>query len=71
MAREKELFRFYLERLDATFPGKELLTVSDVCRFCGIGDETAKKFYSFEKKRITGRKNTYYISKGKLASELS
>ena len=51
MAREKELFRDNLERLDGKYPGKELLTVQDVRQFCGISDERAKRLFPFEKEK--------------------
>lgn len=66
MAREKELFRDNLERLDKRFPDKELLNVANVSRFCGLSEERAKQMFDF--KRIGGR---WYISKVKLASALS
>lgn len=66
MAREKELFRDNLERLDKQFPDKELLNVANVSRFCGLSEERAKQMFAF--KKVGGR---WYISKVKLASELS
>ena len=66
MAREKELYRDNLERLDKRFPDKELLNVANVSRFCGLSEERAKQMFDF--KRIGGR---WYISKVKLASALS
>ena len=70
MAREKELFREYLERLDKIFPEKELLNVHEVSKFCGISEEKAKQRFPFTMEKGRGR-NTYYISKGKFANELS
>lgn len=69
MAREKELHRDNLERLDQFFT-KELLTVKDVSKFCGISDDLARQMFSFRVMKGHGR-NTYFISKVKLASELS
>ena len=66
MAREKELFRDNLERLDKRFPDKELLNVANVSRFCGLSEERAKQMFDFN--RVGGR---WYISKVKLASALS
>lgn len=66
MAREKELFRDNLERLDRLFPDHELLNVAHVSKFCGLSEERAKQMFPF--KRVGGR---WYISKVKLASELS
>lgn len=34
--REKEGFRENLERIDAAFPNKEMLNVSDVSRYTGL-----------------------------------
>ena len=34
--REKEGFRDNLERIDAAFPGREMLNVSEVSRFTGL-----------------------------------
>ena len=65
MAREKELFRDNLARLDEQFE-KELLSVAQVSRFCGLSEERAKEMFPFT--RQGGR---WYISKVKLASALS
>ena len=65
MAREKELFRDNLARLDEQFE-KELLSVAQVSRFCGLSEERAKEMFPFNK--VGGR---WYISKVKLASALS
>ena len=65
MAREKELFRDNLERLDRQFD-KELLSVRQVSRFCGLSEERTKEMFPFI--RQGGR---WYISKVKLASALS
>lgn len=62
MPREKELFRDNIERLDKAFPNQEMLRRVDVCKFCGINYRTAEKMFSFK---------NCYISKAKLASELS
>ena len=66
MAREKELFRDNLERLDKQFPGQELLNVAAVSRYCGLSEERTKLMFEF--KKVGGR---WYISKAKLASALS
>ena len=66
MAREKELFRDNLERLDKQFPGQELLNVAAVSRYCGLSEERTKQMFEF--KKVGGR---WYISKAKLASALS
>ncbi len=65
MAREKELFRDNLERLDRQFD-KELLSVRQVSKFCGLSEERTKEMFPFNK--VGGR---WYISKVKLASALS
>ena len=62
MPREKELFRDNLQRLDEAFPNQELLKIVDVCKYCKMKPDTAKKHFNF---------NGHYISKAKLASELS
>ena len=62
MPREKELFRDNLERLDAAFPNKEMLSQKEVSEFTGIGQWTIPKHFSFK---------NHYISKVKLARELS
>lgn len=66
MAREKELYRDNLERLDRQFPQQELLNVANVSKYCGLSEERTKEMFSF--KKVGGR---WYISKVKLASELS
>ena len=62
MPREKELFRDNLERLDAAFPGQEMLKQVEVARYCGMALNTVKKHFHFTKSRI---------SKTVLARELS
>ncbi len=52
MAREKELFRDNLERLDRKFPDKELLRQIDVAEYLGIDKRTVKKRYSIDKNGI-------------------
>ena len=51
-AREKELFRDNLERLDRKFPDKELLRQIDVAEYLGIDKRTVKKRYSIDKNGI-------------------
>ena len=62
MAREKELYRLNLERLDSAFPGKEYLTTTDVCKFTGFERHTVKKRFQY--------KGTH-ISKVALATQMS
>ena len=62
MAREKPSYRDNLERITAQFPNKEMLTVKDVCKFCGLNYRTAKKLFEF---------TNNYISVVKLARQMS
>lgn len=62
MPREKPAYRDNLERIKERFPDKELLSVSDVCEFCGKNYRTVKKLFEF--------KNNF-ISVAKLAREMS
>ena len=71
MAREKELYRDNLERLDGMFPNKELLTVKDVQKYCGISDDRAKRLFPFTMEKCKNGGYRYHISKVKLASCLS
>ena len=63
MAREKAAYRDTLERLDLTFPGRELLKLNEVAAFLGVDPRSAKKWYSFTKFNM--------IPKVVLARELS
>ena len=63
MPREKEAYRDNLERIIAAYPGKEMLTVTDVINFTGINRKTVKKMFPF---------NRYgYISAATLARSMS
>lgn len=62
MAREKETYRINLERLDAFFPDKELLSKKDVVEFTKRSEPTVSKLFKFKGN---------YISKASLASQLS
>lgn len=62
MPREKETFRDNLERLDKAFPGKELLTKTDVVGYTGVCYAKARKIFRFKGN---------YISKAVFASDLS
>jgi AraC-like DNA-binding protein len=45
MAREKPLFRVNLDRLDAAFPNKEVLSLKDIADFTGKSVRTiTRKF---------------------------
>ena len=48
MARETENFRPILERLDASIPGKELVTPAMVGKALGVSRQTAAKRYPFK-----------------------
>lgn len=62
MPREKDAFRDNLERLDTKFPGKELLTKTDVVNYTGVCYAKARNIFRFKGN---------YISKAVLASDLS
>ncbi len=64
MPREKPLFRENLERLDAKFPNKEVLSFKEVAEFYGISIITVKRRGWYNPK-FKG------ILKTKLASEMS
>lgn len=63
MAREKELFRDNLERLDEKYPGKEFFNWREAARLVGIDERTLMKYYR--------RGKEPFISKMRLASILS
>ena len=66
MAREKELFRTNLDRLDEKFPDKDVLKYADIVEYLGRSLRFVTKHYSkFYKKNLAG------ISKTVLARELS
>jgi hypothetical protein len=50
---ENAYYRDNLERVLARFPGKELLSIKDVCEFTGLNFRTAKKRFPFTDKHIT------------------
>lgn len=70
MAREKEAYRDNLARLDEFFPGKEILTPNDVVAFTGVCRPTVMKLFDFNSK-LVGKRKDHFISKAKLARELS
>ena len=51
MSREKEGFRDNLERIDAAFPDKELLTATDIARFEKASRASVMKRYKFNAAR--------------------
>lgn len=53
MAREKELFRENLERLDKAFPNKEYLTTPEVCEFTGLYRHTVHKKFNYTGPRVS------------------
>lgn len=68
MAREKELFRDNLARLDVEFPGKELIPLLSVTAYLGLDRRTLMESKGFPARRI-GR--FIYVPKVALASWLS
>ena len=68
MAREKELFRDNLARLDEKFPGVELIPLLAVSGFLGLDPRTLKKRKDFPARKV-GR--FIYVPKTSLASWLS
>lgn len=53
MPREKADFRNILERLDAAYPGRELLTREELAAFLGVNPRTVKRRYDFPAGRVT------------------
>lgn len=49
MPREKEGFRDQLESVLEAFPGGEVLSVADVCRYTGLDHRVVVKRYPFSK----------------------
>lgn len=45
MAREKELLREHLQRLDEKFPGKEMLSQKEMAEFLNCDPKTIRKRY--------------------------
>lgn len=45
MAREKEGFREQLDRLDAAFPGREILSYKEISTLFGYAEVTAKRHW--------------------------
>lgn len=66
MAREKELYRSNLDRLDEKFPNKEVLTYAELATLLG---KSLKFVYKHYKKYYN--KNLAGISKTVIARELS
>lgn len=68
MAREKELFRDNLVRLDAAFPGVELLPIVKVAAYLGKDKRTLKAQKGFPARKVGGY---WVVPKAALASWLS
>lgn len=51
MAREKEDFREYLSRLDKAFPGMEIITMNQVCKYLHKDSRTLRRDKTFPIKR--------------------
>ena len=68
MAREKELFRDNLARLDEQFPGKELIPIRSVTEYLGLDYRTLTESKGFPHRKV-GR--FIYVPKVALASWLS
>lgn len=64
MPREKPLFRVNLDRLDAAYPGKEILSIRDVADYMGVSVKSVQRRKWYDK-TVCG------IPKTKLASLLS
>lgn len=68
MAREKELYRENLQRLDAQYPNQELLPARSAAKYLGLDVRTLMKMKDIPKKKA-GR--IWFIPKTGLASWLS
>ncbi len=53
MAKEKPEYRDNFAALIEAFPGRMLLTATDVGKYCGIDRRTAAKIYGIAKEGIT------------------
>lgn len=53
MAREKADYRDLLERLDTSFPDKEMLTRKEVAAWLGIGINTVTRRYHWPAGKVT------------------
>ena len=58
--REPDGYRQQLEYLAERYPGKEVLTIQEVCKIIGCHRQTLLADKSFPAKRI-GNKGKYYI----------
>ena len=65
MPREKELFRENLARIDAAFPGKEILFITDLKKYLGVkSPKTVRRLLKMPR-------NEKSLTKCQLASRLS
>lgn len=71
MPREKECYRIVLERLDAAFPNKAILSISDVSKYTGRSREWVRKKLIDQNVPKKDTKRIGGIGKEKLASLLS
>lgn len=53
MPKEKADYRDLLERLDAAFPGRELLTKRDVAAWLGVNEKTVKRRYGWPRGKVS------------------
>lgn len=68
MGREKELYRENLVRLDAAFPGRDMIRLVEAATYIGVHADTLRGSRDFPKRRM-GR--VWVVPKVKLASWLS
>lgn len=68
MPREKELYRENLVRLDAAFPGRDLIRLTDAAKYVGADVKTLRAAKDFPKRRLG---QVWVIPKTALASWLS
>lgn len=75
MSREKEGFREQLERLDETFPGREVLKLEECCRYLGLYRRTLLGDKTFPARKTGEIRNsmsgTYIVPKVALARWLA
>lgn len=66
MPREKPIYRDTLDRLDAAFPGKELLQKKELAAFLGVSLQTVERrmgeVYNEKMKRYPKTKVARFIS---------
>lgn len=63
MPREKEMFRDNLERLDAAFPGQEMIRKGELAKWLGISARTLARIYDLG--------GGQYVTKVRAAREMS